>query len=371
MKRPSQLVRYLSGLFDPMYCECCDHNVTPAITEIEIEVKPPRKSLRKWLRALKRGKGREASQSLRTTEIKSSSERLLTKYLYLGRKRWNDVRRNKQALRAVHTISVVDERQHPNKCAVRQILDTIFADIVESDSTLDSHTDAATQCFLVHILSDMDPHDSFLSRFQRLPAHVVDLVIDNGLSFASTWLQTSLEKIKAECAAGKTRLQMPFCILETNYATASARAAAMQMHYPGEKVGIAALDIVALKRARLVVSAGHAFDFLRVSTENVAFGNRLLVWAEGGPNDGPAQALREAVLTVVEWKEINDEETMEDAGVAVQAALKDGTCKAGRHELAKSSSKKDSAVIEEVALDETSKTGRFYLRDLSNRRDSI
>lgn len=254
---------------------------------------------------------------------------------------------------------------------MRQILDAIFTDIVESDSTLDSQTDAATQCFLVHILSDMDPHGSFLSRHQRLPAHVVDLVIDNGLSFASTWLQTSLEKIKADCASGKSRLQMPFCVLETNYAAASARAAAMQMHNPGEKVGVATLDIVALKSARLVVSAMHAFDFLRVSTENGAFENRLLAWAEGGPNDVPAQALREAVLTVVEWKEKINEGKMEDARVAVQAALKDGTCKAGRNELAQSLSKKDSAVIEEVALDGTSKTGRLYLGDLSNRRDSI
>ena len=125
--------------------------------------------------------------------------------------------------------------------------------------------------------------------------------LDSGLSFVPAWLQSSLQKVKFEYGQGMAHLQMPFCVLETNYDIASARANALQQRNPFQKVGIATLDIVPLKRAKIVASAEHTFDFLRVSKEETIFESRLLAWAEG--DDGRAtKALQDAVLTIVEWE---------------------------------------------------------------------
>lgn len=174
-------------------------------------------------------------------------------------------------------------------------------------------------------------------------------MLDEGLSFASTWLQTSLEKIKTECATGGVRLQMPFCVLDTEYAAACKRAGILQADNPEERVGIVALDVVALKKARLLVSAGHAFDFLRVPRGEVEMAGRLLVWAEGGNDGRAAEALSQAVLTVVEWEGVGEKEKVDGVGgdarggVAVESTLRDSTY---RTDQSKPSAKKDPVVTE-------------------------
>jgi hypothetical protein len=187
---------------------------------------------------------------------------------------------------------------------VRQIFDAIFADIIENDTILEFQTDACTQCFLVHLSYDLDTEGSFLSQFHRLPHHALELDHDHGLSFASSWLQASLEGIRDGHNSEAARLQMPFCVLETEYHATCVRAYVLQSRHPNEKVTIATLDIMALKNAKLVASAEHTFKMLRVSSAGIDLSQRLLVWAGGmetGIDDQNAQALRQAVLATVEW----------------------------------------------------------------------
>lgn len=217
------------------------------------------------------------------------------------------------------------------RSAVRQLLHTMFADIVENDRTLAKQTDSTTQCFLVHPLSDLDPNGSFLSRYMHPSPQAFDMDFNLGLSFVSSWLQSSLTKIKTSYPEGETDLQMPFCVLETTQATANVRARALQRLNPKEKVGIATLDIVALESEKLVASAKHTFDFLRVSRKDFFCVKKLLAWAESDEDGQSANALRSAVLTVVEWQETGEDvfaesEEIPDAeekGTASQTHLQD------------------------------------------------
>lgn len=216
----------------------------------------------------------------------------------------------------------------PLKPAIRQLLTTMFGEIVENDRTLAKQTDMTTQCFLVHALLDLDPKGSFLGRYGEPSPQMFDLDLDLGLSFVSSWLQSSLANIKTSYTEGKAVLQMPFCVLETTQSRANMRARALQRSNPDEKVGIATLDIVALNDLMLVASAQHTFDFLRVSRLDFHCGKKLLAWVEGGEDGQSASALRSTVLTVVEWEdtdEVNDVESeLEELRMAVQTSLPDG-----------------------------------------------
>ncbi|KZM22477.1 hypothetical protein ST47_g6390 [Ascochyta rabiei] len=247
----------------------------------------------------------------------------------------------------------------------------MFADIVETDGILDSQIDTDTQCFLVHVLSDIDPEDTFFSQYQQLPPRAADMSLDDGLSFASTWLQKSLGMIKIGYESGEARLQMPFAVLETNYHTACVRASALKRKPPHEKAVIITLDFLALKNVKLVASAEHAFDFLRVSKESLATGDRLLLWAENDNDGRPAEALLEAVLTIVEWDERDDEEEVEDTGEAASYAIKtetypeEGTGKTVPTGLAGPSGKKDSVITKRALFEGRSKTDSLYADNLS------
>ncbi|KAJ4363830.1 hypothetical protein N0V95_000898 [Ascochyta clinopodiicola] len=363
-----QAVRYLAKLFNPAaQCECCDHHF-----EGEPKADPLRKSLRAWFESLGWKKSKSKAQALQDIEAQGKKQRRVRSYLCLGKKKGRDVQHCLQIPGAARAMSAVDENQHANKCAVRQILDAMFVDIVEKDSHLDTQPDADTQCFLVHILSDIDPEASFLSRYKQLPPRAADMDIDNGLSFASTWLQNSLGMIKIGYESGETRLQMPFAVLETDYQTACARAAALKRKYPGERAVVITLDLMTLKDARLVASAEHAFAFLRVLKGSLNCGARLLLWAEND-NDGgrPCQALLEAVLTIVEWKESGDREEADDmVDLASHAARTEVCSEKGISEMvttgfAGPSGKEDSVITERALFEGGSKTDSLYADNLS------
>lgn len=173
-----------------------------------------------------------------------------------------------------------------------------------------------------------------------------------GLSFISSWLQSSLSKIKTLYPEGEISLQMPFCVLETTQASANARARALQRLHPSEKVGIATLDIEALKSRKLLASAEHTFDFLRVSRQGFPCVRKLLAWAEGDENDEngrSAEALRDAVLTIVEWQETDEAADAGETGAALQAPVQDDESEEQWAKWANPPGKKDSGVTSRTA----------------------
>ncbi|KAF1924901.1 uncharacterized protein M421DRAFT_268862 [Didymella exigua CBS 183.55] len=229
----------------------------------------------------------------------------------------------------------------------------MFADIVEKDRTLAKWTDETTQCFLVHLISDLDLDGSFLTRYVHPSPQIFDMDFNLGLGFVSNWLQGSLTNIKISYAEGDVDLQMPFCVLETTQSRANKRARALQLFNPGEKVGIATLDFVALKSAKLVASAEHTFDFLRVSREGFRCGKKLLAWTENDEDGQSAKALRSAVLTVVEWEDSGEDPTAEseeeELRMAAQKPLPDDKSEEQWAKWANPSEKKDSGTISRTA----------------------
>jgi hypothetical protein len=201
----------------------------------------------------------------------------------------------------------------------------MFTDIVESDLTIAKQTHSTTQCFLVHPLADLDPNGSFLTRFAQPPSSAFNMDLNLALTFVSRYLQSSLTMTKALYPEGSHALQMPFCVLETTQAGANARARALQRRNPDEKVGIAALDFAALQREKLVASATHTFDFLRVSRRDFYCGRKLLAWVEGEKDGHSTEALQNAVLTVIPWEDtgvvIDEESVEEELRVATETPL--------------------------------------------------
>lgn len=187
----------------------------------------------------------------------------------------------------------------------------MFTGIVENDITIAKQTHSTTQYFLVHPLVDLNPNGSFLSRYTQPLSSAFSLDLSFALTFVSRYLQSALTTIKTVYPEGSHDLQMPFCVLETTQAGANARARTLQRRNPDEKVGIATLDFATLQREKLVASATHTFDFLRVSRRDFYCGRKLLAWVEGGKDEHSAKALRNTVLTVIEWK---DTDMPTDAG---------------------------------------------------------
>ncbi|KAF9693076.1 hypothetical protein EKO04_008745 [Ascochyta lentis] len=361
---PCKVAQYFSEFFNPTQCECCDHHYIPE--EEEPEVEPTKKSLRTWFESLRWNKNKTTLQAPHDTDTQVIKKRRSRTYFCLGKKKGRDVQRRIQTPGAARAVPAVNEGQYTKKCAVRQILDAIFADIVETDRALECNMDAATQCFLVHTLSDIDPEDSFFSQYQKLPSHADELDLDHGLSFASSWLQSSLGTIRDGYESGEAKLQMPFCVLEKNYQSACARAFALQKQYPDERAAIVTLDFIALKNAKLIASAKHTFDFLRVSRESLDTENRLLLCVESGNDGRPAEALLEAVLTIVKWEEGDNgveledvEESVSDA-FEVEVAPEDGICKTVPNDLAGPPKKKDSVVTERTLFEEDAKSVELY-----------
>lgn len=197
----------------------------------------------------------------------------------------------------------------------------MFTDIVESDLPIGKQTHSATQCFLVHPLADLDPAGSFLSRYTQPPESAFGMDFKLALPFVSRWLQSSLDRMKTLYPNGNIGLQMPFCVLETSQAGANARARALQCRNPGEKMGIATLDFAALQRERLVASATHTFDFLRLPRTDIDCARKLLAWAEGDEDGISARALRSAVLKVIEWEDSNVDTDAGSMGAELHLAV--------------------------------------------------
>ena len=173
------------------------------------------------------------------------------------------------------------------------------------------------------------------------------------LTFVSRYLQSSLTSIKAIYPEGGDDLQMPFCILETTQAGANARARALHRRNPDEKVGIATLDFAALQREKLVTSATHAFDFLRVSRKDFWCGRNLLAWAASDGDKLTAKAFRNAVLTVHEWRDTGvatDTESMEEElEVAAETPLPQDEDEKQWTKWMNAAEKLDSAVVSRAA----------------------
>lgn len=355
-----------------MYCSCCDHNVEiMSIGDGRTEHNTKKRSIQDWFMPLGRNKdGKTYLNPPSTNSVvgKGRYRQHTRKYSCIGRKTGRDIQRSLKIPGAAHAICIVDENQceqdfpaqtaleltpaDAQKSAVRQILNAIFSDIVDSDRNLEAETNITTQCFLVHLSHDIDQNGSFLSQYDHLPPRAANMDLDTGLSFVSTWLQASLCRIKTGYAHGEAELQMPFCVLETDYAAATARATALQRLHSEEKVAIATLDIMALKSSKLVALAKHTFDFLRVPIGNLALGDSLLAWAESSHDGRSAQALRDAVLAVVEWKGESGGMAAEDVGLIGSLDGEGAAVQGDRLERPK----KDSVVTDCTVSEASSKT---------------
>ncbi|KAF3041935.1 hypothetical protein E8E12_007964 [Didymella heteroderae] len=279
--------------------------------------------LKKLLVALQGQKIKEKYKRCKSTAAKAIGKRFKNihwRIRRMGRKKRTFEARHRQAPRAIDIVTGTHEKRDTVKSAVRRLLTTMFTNIVENDLSLEKHTTSTTQCFLVHPLADLDPNGSFLNRYTQPPPSAFNLDLNLALTFVSRWLQSSLTSIKTFYPEGDCGLQMPFCVLETTQAGANIRARAMQRSNPNEKVGVATLDFAALQRKKLVASAAHTFDFLRVPRKDFPCVIKLLAWADNDEDGLSATALRSMVLTVVGWEDTGVDTDLESVGEELRAA---------------------------------------------------
>lgn len=198
-------------------------------------------------------------------------------------------------------LTVTDSQQNH----INHALALIFTSITDSDTLLQTNTNPPMTCFLIHLARDFDTHGAFLSTLLALPPAATHIDKFASLSYASSWLQSSLTLIRDSCKSesGAVELQMPFVLLETEFQLARARAAALQQQYPEEGIVVATLDLRALRGEKLVLSAEHGFQMLRVPVQEVDVSRKLLVWVGNGGEEGVGRVLRDAVLAVMKWKE--------------------------------------------------------------------
>lgn len=237
--------------------------------------------------------------------------------------------------------------------------------MISSDTLLEAHPDPPMRCFLVNLARDFDTHGHFPSSFFTLPPSAAYLDASSSLSYASSWLQSSLILIRDSCTTaiytGPVELQPPFVLLETDLELARARAAWLQQCYPQEKIVIATLDLKALKDERFVVTAEHAFRMLRVSSREVDLKQKLLLWVKFGRGEDVARVLRDTVLSVMEWKAERRRDGLSDVkkgGEHVgqgEAIEEDVGSEIGRHGLRKQSRDKNSKVTSCDVLEESRK----------------
>lgn len=362
-------------------CDCCNHfiDIELLLAENELaERKTLRKKLKNLLASLRWKRLKEKYKSRKASARKTFRKRFRhvhEGFRRLGKKRTFQVRR-RQSSQAAHAVTEQEAGKRlplltikigntdpvdPLRSAVRRLLPMMFTDIVESDRPIGKQTHSTTQYFLVHPLADLNPTGSFLSRYRQPPASAFGMDFNLALTFVSRWLQSSLTTLKTLYPNGDHGLQMPFCVLETSQAGANARARALQRRNPGEKVGIATLDFAALQREKLVASATHTFDFLRVPRTDFSCARKLLAWAEGGEDGLSAKALRSAVLTVTHWEDSDvdtDAESMEEElHLAVHTPLPDDKDEEQWAKWMNAVEKKDSAAVSRAASGSSKGTG--------------
>jgi hypothetical protein len=387
--QPANFIQEIAMFFTPTkllrprreVCDCCKHgniNIALLLDDDEVaERKKMKKRLRnifaslRWERLKETCKRRKASAR---KAIKKHFRTIHKRVRRIGRKRRTFEVRRKKALQTTQAATDSNEQvgkhplpyllklnntdlSDPLRSAVRNLLTTMFKDIVESDLSIAKQTHSTTQCFLVHLLNDLDPNGSFLSSYAQPPSSAFNMDLNLALTFVSGYLQGSLTTIKAVYPEGCDGLQMPFCVLETTQAGANTRAQALQRRYPEGEVGIAILDFAALQREKLVVSAAHAFDFLRVSRTDFWCGRKLLAWAEGDGEELSAKAFRNAVLRVHEWKDMGvatDSESMEEElEVAAETPLPEDEDEKQWAKWMDAAEKLDSGVVSRAASKES------------------
>ncbi|KAF2628974.1 hypothetical protein BU25DRAFT_490114 [Macroventuria anomochaeta] len=306
------------------------------------EGKATKKLLQEWCASLGQNKSKIESQKPQATDTKVSKQQRFKRYICIGRRGGREVQSMLNDPVIAQSAFVKGSDPDSSRTRIQHSIDLIFTSMTESDKLLQSLTNPSTQCFLVHLASDLNTQGSFLSKLHKLPTEATQLDEFASLSYASSWLQSSLILIRDSYSFGSAGLQMPFVPLETEYQPARARAKVLQRRYPGEQVVIATLDLVALRQAKRVASAEHAFKMLRVPMAGVDFSQRLLVWAEDGKTGGVVQGLRDAVLAVGEWTEKGNTDETEDAvGTKSKAVATEGVAEDGASGMGQSKSLDD------------------------------
>lgn len=108
-----RFAKYLSNLLDPTYCECCDHNLSPVVTEVQAqgESEPAKKSRWIWLGKFGWKKRVDVSRNPRTSDRRISKRRRFAKYLCLGWRREHNEQHRLEASGGAHAVSENQSKQ--------------------------------------------------------------------------------------------------------------------------------------------------------------------------------------------------------------------------------------------------------------------
>ncbi|KAH7344367.1 hypothetical protein BKA66DRAFT_576958 [Pyrenochaeta sp. MPI-SDFR-AT-0127] len=186
----------------------------------------------------------------------------------------------------------------------------LFARYVEADHLLGSGLGRKTRtfihdvAFLVHSASQLG-NDAFLPVFQYDPETVTEA---NKLSLGSHRLQKCVKTISDGYTRGLLLEKMPLYVLETDFLEACAYAKSLQSWDPEVHIMIAVVDLTSLKDCKLLISAPHIIEMLRLP-EIATLEDKMLVWAEDWVVSiaGACKTiwpLRDAVLSLIDWQKI-------------------------------------------------------------------